>query len=162
MEAQNQNLQPEPAGKLPVSPAAEAIQSENQDYMFFNVMPQEKNRGSLVEPSIVAPHAATSNGQLLELFKQYRIYIFILLAILIGGPLIYFIASNMAGQSYQSENLLNPNANSTGIIVHKPAPVATSTPGTGTSTPGSTAFTTPQAWRDKYFPNCSDNNVCGD
>ncbi len=131
-----------------------------EDLVFFNVMPKASTQSAFIEPKMKvaviseeAP-AKTKNG-FMEIFKKYKLYIFIGLGILVAGAGIYFLINfitTIGLNSYKAENLLvQHQANQ----AQKPQ---TQSP----QTTGQTDFTTPQTWRDHYFTGCTDVKVCGD
>src|SRR5277367_1369586 len=98
---------PAPSG----AEAADIKQQTSQDLLFFNVMPQDKNQGKMVESQIknTAPSEAAKPGASFnwkEFLKKYKWYVIGVLAVLIGGPLIYFGVSKLGSGSYQAENVL--------------------------------------------------------
>ena len=160
-DLQNTNL-PESAG-LPTRtegpPGIDIKESAAEDILFFNVMPKNKTTGAMVDPEIkvqasAAQTAALNRPDASAFLKKYKLYIITAAVVVIGGPLIYFVISKIGGSSYQPENLLVSQPRSATSTQSSTA--ASSTPVSGAD------FTTPQSWRDKYFPNCADVTVCGD
>lgn len=124
----------------------------NVEGLVFNVMPQNKNQGQLVQakmklepPSSGAPADAASPA--IESLKKYKWYFIGALGVAIAGLGIYFLVGKLGSGSYKSDDLLVKN------------PPAAKAPAVKAPALG---MTTPQAWRDKYFPNCSDAQLCGD
>jgi hypothetical protein len=148
------------AGLTEKEPAAGDIKEhEASDMLFFNVMPKEKTQGNMVDAQIkvqasAAQAAKADKPKLGELLKKYKLYLILAAVIIIGGPLIYFLISKIGAGSYKQENLL----------VKRPGSAATSTKPSTSPNPAASAadFTTPETWRDKYFPNCTDPTICGD
>lgn len=146
----------------PASPPAG--EPETQDLLFFNVMPKNKAGGGMVEPqmqvqAITADEKpASSSFNFGEFFKKYKIYIIGVVALLILAPLVYFLIQKFFGVSSQTQNYLAPRP-----VVSQTASTTPAAPVQSTSTPvQGPDFTTPQAWRDKYFPGCTDPTICGD
>jgi len=119
---------------------------------FYNVMPKAGLKTGFVEPKVKIASVVSAEPpkvSLKENFKKYRWYM-VAAAVVIFGAALYFVVNYIGGSGYKSQNLL----------VTQP-PVKNQQ--TGTPAPSQqTSFTTPQDWRDKYFPNCTDASVCGD
>lgn len=127
---------------------------EGDGLMFYNVMPQDKNVGSIVDPSVkvepVFEDAKQEQKSSVNL-KKYKLYIIALVCLLILAPAAYFLVDYFGKNAYkQDEIILNTGLNKT---------PAEKTPETPAVTEG---FTTPLEWREKYFPGCSDIKICGD
>lgn len=131
-----------------VKPAL-APESEAEEYRYFNVMPKEKEPSKIVEPQI-RTQEANSPEQPSSSFnwKKYRIYIIGIVLLLVIGPAVYFIIGKIGRNAYKSEN----------ILVDRSA----IKPNDAANKDTRTNFTTPQDWRDKYFPSCTDPKICGD
>ena len=129
-------------------------QGASQDVLFFNVMPQEKISGVLVQPQIKIEATKADPGsadeKLKSRAKKIKLYSFIAVIVAVAVAAIYFIVTKYVQNSYKADDLLTnklPQANK----------ISTTTP--SAIKPG---FTTPQVWRDKFFPGCSDEQTCGD
>ena len=129
------------------------------DFTFYNVMPQVKSDGQIVQPVMKAGETSSplpNNAEkpsVLELLKKYKIYAIGVLALLIGGPLVYFLVQKLGASAYPQENFL---------VSH----TSTSTPAASNSNNVAEpdGVTTSPDWQKKYFGNeiCQDVNICGD
>ncbi|MBI5530131.1 MAG: hypothetical protein HY918_01380 [Candidatus Doudnabacteria bacterium] len=129
--------------------AKENEQQEGEEYLFFNVMPKNKSKENIVEPSVKIAEQVKEPNKSGEFFKKYRLYIIGVVALLILAPLVYFLIGKFGGGSGESD-----------IKINTPPPKIKNT---STSTPlNSENTTTPQEWRDKYFTGCQDEKICGD
>lgn len=152
--------QAEPSsGQNPDTKASE----QNLDSLFFNIMPKDKGQGPLVEARLKldAPSSQTApepeakpSASASQIFKKYKLYLGIGLAVIAIGIGLYFAVSLLGGLGYKSENILATNPPVTPTAKPSPAPAPQAQPTAG--------FTTPQTWRDKYFPGCTDITLCGD
>lgn len=139
------NLTSEPEEKVAVNP-------ETEEYQFFNVMPKEKEPSKMVEPQLktqVTP--ATSVKPVIKTdWNKYIKYLIgvVVLAIIAGGG--YYFINKFGASSYKSESIL-VDSKKIDAEMNKKTPVDTES-----------GFTTPQEWRDKYFPACSDSKICSD
>jgi hypothetical protein len=119
---------------------------------FYNVMPKTGLKAGFVEPKVKIASVVSAEppkAGLKENFKKYRWYM-VAAAVVIFGAALYFVVSYIGGSGYKSQNLLVPQPPVKNQQTGAPAPAQ------------QTSFTTPQDWRDKYFPNCTDAVVCGD
>ncbi len=146
----DEQTQPESPTQQPSSP--------RQDYVFFNVMPKVKS-AELVQPLIKVEQAVDSSpgapeSKFKESLKKYKWYFIIGAVVLVGGALTYFAILKFGVQSYKTSGLLPPVPARS--LVKSASGTAQSAAALGAD------FTTPQAWRDKYFPGCADPSICGD
>lgn len=130
------------------------------DKMFFNVMPKAGGSGGLVQAEIKIQEAETRNDQpkkegFLKKIAKYKLYLIIGAIVVIGAPVIYFLANIIAQKSYKPQSLLTKNP----PVVRK---TSTTTPVVVSPPTGTADFTTPQSWRNRYFPSCADKTLCGD
>jgi hypothetical protein len=127
-------------------------QTTPQESLFFNVMPRGKTGSALIQPQIKIEaenqdfDAGKTNTW--DKIKKYKLYFFIFVVAAVAGVAIYFLINKIEQNSYTSSAIL-ANIQGSGKI-------STTTP---VSKPG---FSTPQVWRDRFFPGCSDIQICGD
>jgi hypothetical protein len=146
----NSSPDPKPLDNIPASKP-----QNGENLVFFNVMPKPGPKSAFVEPKIkveIKPEAPIQNNSAQKL-KKYKLYGLIGLGIIIFGVAAYFLVNKLGSNSYKPENyLVNHPA------VQNSKPQIQSLP----SAP-QPDFTTPQAWRDKYFvAGCADAAICGD
>ncbi|MDR3642930.1 MAG: thrombospondin type 3 repeat-containing protein [Candidatus Doudnabacteria bacterium] len=140
-------------------PAGSAQNSPADDRLFFNVMP--KAAGELVQAQIkieeTKPEPDGTKTQpaesRLKKLGKYKLYIILAIIVLIGGSIVYVVANKLGQSSFQDPAAATVGSNTT----KKPVVKSGTTPPTGAPD-----FTTPQSWRDRYFPGCTDKTQCGD
>ena len=159
-EKNNQILKPGAeipnAQKTDVIPTLSSTESPlANDLLFYNVMPQKKQTGSVIDPTMhVADnieHSTEHKNVFLE-YKKYFIIFIILLVIGIGG---YFIVMKTIFKPYVAENILTTKTQNTNKEVKPnniPAEKSTST------------ITTSAEWQLSHFgsPACKTFSICGD
>jgi hypothetical protein len=123
-------------------------QSEpSEEPLVYNIMPQSKKQDEVVAATIKIeeqPEAQPAE-QTPNFFKKYRLYLILAPVLIAVGFGVYFYVSHSVKNAYQPQDLLVTN------VQPQPQPEIPSL-----------AFKTPQDWRDKYFPNCLDETLCGD
>jgi hypothetical protein len=124
--------------------------------VFFNVMPKSAGQGSFTEPKIkveiTSPQPSSKQSKFFDAVKKYKWYIIGVVGLVAIGFAVYFIAGKIGSSGITSENL---------VVEHHQGSAPQVKSQTASSTPAS-PFTTPQAWRDKYWSNCTDVTQCGD
>ncbi len=135
----------------------QALPAEPAGNLFFNVMPQNKTTEGLVEAKISIKQEDSNlpdpNSPEAKKRKKNKI----IWGSAIGGGLIiavaiYFVFKHFGSSSYQVEDL----------IIQKPVSQKDTIPQVKTPPIAGGEYSTPQDWRNKYFPNCSDEKICGD
>jgi hypothetical protein len=140
------------SSSAPQESSTVAPKESKTDYVFFNVMPKSKDDASMTQPTLKVEYIEDVQNPSQSFLKKYKLYIICGLGILILGPLIYYFVNKIGAGSFKPDDL-----------VIKPGHTSTTTPTiTASSTQTQAGFTTPQDWRDKYFPGCKDSNICGD
>ncbi len=141
----------QPAPSAEPAPGPASRRPGEPDYLFYNVMPPEKNQGAVVSPTVhVASEPPSAGGKSGDGSpnKKYVIYGLIGLAVIALAYGAYFAINKYATSSYPTEDLLikNPPAGSQGTGQQQ-----------GTAT-------TPSDWQKKYFggESCADDALCGD
>lgn len=121
--------------------------------MFFNIMPKSTGEEKFIEPTIkIKPEPIASRGSFMNNFVKNKLYIYSILAILILGPVIYFLISKFVASSIpQNDNLLTQN-----LPKKKPTPKDPAKQNQN--------LTTSKEWQLKYWGKeiCQDENLCGD
>jgi len=141
----------------PASAAEQPVSAKPQgepEPAFFNVMPKSGPQGTFVEPKIKVQITTIPGkpglGEIVgDFLKKYKWYFIGAIGVALAGAAVYFLAGKLGSQSPSNDNLL----------VKRPA--GTALLSAASSSPASN-FTTPQSWRDRYWPNCADAKVCGD
>ncbi len=139
-------------------PAKEAVAQEAEEQeqlLFFNVMPKAVGTGEIIQPKIqIAEQPQTAlenkdNSNFMESLKKYKLYIIIFLSLAILGPAIYFIINKFVAPSSADLDALK---NLSGGQKHEEV----------LSDGGE--VTTPEEWQKKYFEKekCENIPVCGD
>jgi Bacterial TSP3 repeat len=150
-----QNFDPETQQEQPsitVDKVEEAAPQTGESQVFFNVMPKAGLKAGFVEPKVKIASVVSAEppkASLKEKFRKFRWYI-AAVGVVIFCAALYFVVNYIGGLGYKSQNLLVPNTPAKNQQTSAPAPAQQSD------------FTTPQDWRDKYFPNCTDASICGD
>ena len=153
MELKTEN----PTQSPPLAPeAAPSEQLLPEDNHFFNVMPQTRHPGAVVQPVVKVKEeaiAAKPPSELLQKANKYKFYMLGALAVLILASVAYYVIGKIGGSSYKPENLIIASPHIT--------PTATSTSASISQLAG---VNTPFAWQQKYFRNqvCADASICGD
>jgi hypothetical protein len=146
-----------PDQKLQTSPAAPVNpeQSGAEDLVFFNVMPKHNLQGPFVDPKIKITEVTEASAEpgYLKFLKKSKLYVIIGLGVIIAAIAAYFLVGKLASRNYKQQNYLVKQS-----ATQTPKPKAQ----TQQSSPPQPDFTTPQTWRDKYFPGCTDKTICGD
>jgi hypothetical protein len=132
-----------------------ANEKQQEDVVFYNVMPRLKSVDTMVEPTRKVTESAEGMPQrknsFSEFLKKHKIYVICILILAIGGPVAYFGINKIFYKPAETDNLLIKDVN----IQNKPG----QSQNTNATT---TDFTTPQEWRDRYFAGCTDVALCGD
>ncbi|MCL5666714.1 MAG: hypothetical protein M1383_03010 [Patescibacteria group bacterium] len=142
------------------------INSDNNDAgqqeqpVFFNVMPKVASSDRIKEPVLqteqASPAAAEKpkSGGFPEIWKKYKIYIISGLALLILGPAAYFGSGMLTRQPQQDDDNL--------LLKTVPLKSLQNDASSPTGTPATEEKHITQQWKDKYFPGCQDENLCGE
>ena len=123
------------------------------DLLFYNVMPQAKRQGAVIDPTVKIVNTGDSKEEQTRagLLKRAKFYGLIALAALVVGVLGYYLLYKYFLHPYEPVNLLatRQNAGKAGK--------------SGTAS-GSVTVTTPADWQQKYFgsASCDRASVCGD
>ena len=143
------------AEENPAEPKTQNGPPKTED-LFFNVMPrmESTNPGDVIQPTLKVEKPVEPAPANLDFFHKNKLYLIIGGAVVVLGAAVYFIAAKIGSDSYKPVNLVMIPPNKTA------SKTATSTP--AQQIPAASGFTTPQSWRDKYFPNCTDAGICGD
>jgi hypothetical protein len=155
MEPEKPKLNQLSEGEAPAQPEGQAEESAaTNDYTFFNVMPQVKSDGQIVQPEMKNDQEQSAQQPTESIFarlKKYKIYVIAGAALLIGGPLVYFGMQKFGTSSYPQQDLLVKHVDTSPV---KNDPNADQPSG----------VTTTAEWQKKYFGNeiCQDVSVCGD
>ena len=138
------------------TPQTETKPQENE-VVFFNVMPRGQAEGKLVQPTLKATVVPTEapKPDFQTSLKKYKWIIIGIALLIIGGPIIFFIMYKLGSGSDKS-----------GVIILK-QPTGnnvkdSSNNSTSTNSQIGTEFTTTKEWQNKYFPGCSEASMCGD
>ena len=144
-----------PAGEHASPPAANpqaAPASEQDQYLFYNVMPKNRGTAGIIAPTVTVMQSEnTENAQpsgMSMSFSKYKLYVYIALGILLLAIPGWFIYKHFSNP-YDQVSILTKN--STGTI-----------PSVSTSTPQSNV-TLSKEWLAKYFgsESCADPTLCG-
>ena len=147
------NLQPA-AAQTPAAQSPKQAEDPPTE-LFFNVMPKMKNAGPMIEAkdkpqaqNPVQPVAAPMQAAAAATPRNYKRYATFAVIVAVAGVGAYFLVTYFSKIPYPAED----------ILVHAPPPKIPQNP----PDQSSQTFGTSSEWRDKYFPNCSDVQVCGD
>jgi hypothetical protein len=149
--------QPAPEVKMDGEGDEPPEQPIRPESLFFNVMPRVKsqNPNDVVQPTlkIEQPHEAASAKS--DFLKKYKLYLIIGVGVIILGIAVYFIATKIGSDAYKPAKP---------VVAPPKTTTSSSSNASSTQLAGQSGadFTTPQAWRDKYWPNCTDPSECGD
>jgi hypothetical protein len=127
-------------------PTAPVVEQE----LVFNIMPEVKNQGGVVEAKVKVESQTTEPEKpkmSLDSLAKYKWYLIGGIGLLVAGVGAYFLLGKIGSSGYESENLL----------VQTQPPVNHQQP-----KPEATTHATSQEWRDKYFTGCEDTTICGD
>ncbi len=151
---QNQAIDSKPSPQNIATPPIQQKPQAGDELVFFNVMPKANSQSAYIEPKIktVIAEKAVAPNKYVEYLSKYKRYVIIGLGVLILGIVIYLIVIKLGSIGYEEQSLL----------VKQPTGQSPKTQSPNTQTNGQQGFTTPQAWRDKYFPGCTDDKSCGD
>ncbi len=119
--------------------------------VFYTIMPKSKNQDGLVQPTLKVEQKIEKieENDLHKIFISYKKYfVYAFLAVILGIG-FYFLILYIGKGSEESDIQLN-------IPV---SPTGKSQSSSGDSILG---FSTTQEWRDKYFPSCNEESLCGD
>lgn len=140
---------------------------QEQDYTYFNVMPKDRAKGpfvtsktdapipSLTDPAIIQQASDRSKKRLRLIIIGAVILIFLGL---IGAGIFVFRGKIKIKLPFLTKS---DQSQTPGLKPYNPNAAPPAKPN-ATTTPLAAGFTTPQSWRDKYFPGCSNVNICGD
>ncbi len=155
-EQNNKNISLTTPGPI-YNPPAQADPSrqgraEAEEPLVYSIMPHSTKQDVVVAPTLKiieeqpkSEPEKTSN--LLSLLKKYRLYLILVPVLIAGAGIAYFFISNRTKNAYKPEDLLVKN-----VQKNQPPKAEDNSP----------AFKTPKEWRDKYFPSCADETLCGD
>ncbi len=154
-ENKNQNISQTPQTEQASQPQKQEIKNPGQqeEYLFFNVAPKINSKDSLVSPSQNISKPPVLNADNLPVKPKISVgmklksYLIGLVVIIIGGGAVYFAIQKFGSVGIKPDNLLVNNS-------------AIKPPSQNLAQPAN--FTTAEDWRKKYFPECSDEKLCGD
>ncbi len=134
-----------------INESGKNLNSEQEEYLFYNVMPKEKVTGQVVGPTLTIKQPAldTNSQTNKSFFSKNKKWLFIAIAILVLAGAGYFVYAKFFSGPSDAE--LTALTDSFGNKAKK------------NISQNQNSFTTPQEWRDKYFvKNCQDAKQCGD